>query len=252
MARTVTLTTLQGRVLQRANLQVASSAALYTTPELTDNINEGIAELYQEITSVDSQTFYLESATFTTTSGTDTYAIGAGKPVNVTDFFKLRGVDIMFGQNIVNTARPFMWAERNRYKWLPGWIYTTPVAYRMVGSGGVGAGSLPIIGALKLIPSPPGQFTITVWYVPTPPVLVAGSDAFDGIDGFEEAVVCSAAAKMLIKQRKFDHAQLLMGETQRHLDRARAAMGAHDEGEPERVVDVLINDHPVMGTWNGL
>lgn len=252
MSRSVTLTTLQTRVKQRANLEVASSAVLYTTSELTDLINEGIAELYQPLTSSDGQTFYLESTTFTTNASTDTYAIGTGQPINVADFYKLRGVDITFGQNIVNTARPFMWNERNKYKWLPGWIYTTPVAYRMVGSGGVGTGSLNIKGAIKLIPSPPGQFNITVWYVPVPPVLVSGSDAFDGVDGFEEAIVCYAAARLLLKQRRFDHATVLQQEMERQLDRARAAMGTHDEGEPERVTDVLSNEHPIMGTWNGI
>ena len=249
MARPVSLTTLQNRTLQRTNLQTASNAAIYTTAELTDNINEAIAELYQEITNVDSQTFYLESATFVTTAGTDTYAIGAGSPINVSDFFKLRGVDIQFGQNIVNTARPFMWAERNRYKWLPGWIYTTPVAYRMVGSGGVGTGSLDIVGALKLIPAPPGQFTITVWYVPTPPVLVNPNDAFDGVVGLEEAIVCSAGAKLLTKQRRLDEVATLQADMARHLDRARAALGTHDEGEPERVSDVLRSDLVVTGFW---
>lgn len=240
MARLVTLTTLQTRVGQRASMRFASNAAIIESGELTDDINEGIAELYDLVTGVEGQPWYMESVTFGTNSGTDTYAIGPGQAINVSDFFRPRGFDIQFGQNIVVTARPFMWAERNRYKWFPGWIYSQPVYYRMVGK----ASSVAQAGndAVKFIPAPNGQFNITMWYTPTPPVLVSGTDAFDGINGYEEYVVLGAAIKLLTKQEQLEHAAALMQERERQRDRILGALGNRDAENPERVQDVTLND----------
>jgi len=140
MARLVTLSTLQTRVKQRANVEVASNSALYTTAELTDNINEGLAKLYDLIIAQQDQPYYLTQAAFNTINAIDTYLIGSGGQINVTNFYKGKGLDVSFGQQIVISARPFMWSERNRFKWYPGWIYSQPVFYQFIGksSGSVG------------------------------------------------------------------------------------------------------------------
>lgn len=244
MARLVTLTVLQNRVLQRANLEHASNSALVTAGELLDNINEGIAELYDLISEVEGQPFYLESATFNTTSTTDTYTIGAGQAVPITDFYRMRGLDILFGQNIVNTARPFMWAERNRYKMVGGWTYSMPVAYRLLGKSSAVAQSGN--DSIKLMPAPGGAFSCTLWYTPTPPVLVNPSDAFDGINGFEELVVLSAAIKLLSKQEQLEHASFLMGQLQLQQARIRGMAGERDAENPSRIIDVQASDELVV------
>jgi hypothetical protein len=230
MARLVTLSTLQTRVQQRCNVEFASNATIVSTAELTDMVNEGVAELYDLITLTDDQSYYLKSIVFNTNASTDTYAIGAGQAISVTDFYKLRGVDVTFGQNIVLTARPFMWSERNRYKWYPGWIYSQPIFYRLTGN------------ALKFIPQPNGQFTCTMWYIPTAPLLVNAADTFDGIDGFEEFVVLAAAVKLLTKQEQTEHAQVLAAERERTKDRVLGMAMHRDAENPPRVQDVQIND----------
>lgn len=240
MARLVTLTTLQTRVKQRAALSVASNTAIIETGELTDTINEGIAELYDLFDEVSGQPWYLESVTFQTSSATDTYTIGAGQAINVADFFKPRGFDITFGQNIVTTARPFMWAERNRFKFFFGWTYSQPISYRMMGKGSAVAQAAN--DSVKFIPAPSGQFTVTMWYTPTPPVLVGGTDSFDGVNGFEEYVVLSAAIKLLLKQEQLEHAQVLMTERERQKDRILGTLQNRDAEAPERVQDVTLND----------
>lgn len=240
MARTVTLTTLQNRVKQRANVEVASSAALYTTSELNDNINEGIAEWYDRVVSNVDSPPYLESVTFTTNASTDTYIIGSGQAINVSDFYKAKGFDVTFGQNIVITARPFNWSERNRFKWYPGWIYSQPVFYQLIGKSSAVANAGQ--DSVKLIPAPSGQFTVTMWYIPTPPVLVGGSDAIDGMNGSEEIVVLSAASKLLNKQERFEHADRLLALKEREIGRLLEAMNSRDAENPARVQDVTLND----------
>src|SRR6185312_1111838 len=211
MARTVTLQTLTARVKQRANVEVASNAAIFSSSEITDNINEGIAEMHRAVISVPGQPYYFESVSFATSPSVDTYAIGPSQAVNVSDFLEAKGFDVQFGQNIINTAKPFMWTERNRFKLLySGWIYTQPVFYRMLGKGSAQASAA--LDSVKFIPVPSGAFSVTMWYTPTPTVLTNPSDTFDGINGYEEIVVLSAAIKLLLKQEQFEHAQALMSE----------------------------------------
>ena len=242
MARLVTLTTLQNRVLQRANLQFGSNSAIAPLAEVTDCINEGIAELYDLIVSVEDQPYYLSSVPFNTSSTSDTYTIGPGQAVPAPDFYRGKGLDIEFGQNIIRTAYPFTWNERNRYKYLGGWVYTQPVAYRFIGK----TTSNPAFAAfdsVKLMPQPGGQFSCQLWYNPTPPYLVAGTDTFDGINGFEEHAVLTAAIKLLTKQEQFEHAQALMAERARQEARILGMIPSRDAECPPRVQDVtVIND----------
>lgn len=245
MARLVSLTTLQTRVLQRAHMPVASANSIVSPTELVDNINEGIAELYGIIIRVPGQPHYLESVQFNTTGNVDTYSIGPAQAVPISDFLEAKGFDVNFGQNLINTARPFMWSERNRFKIIyAGWDYSRPVFYRMLGkSSAIGSSALD---SVKFIPQPSGQFTITMWYHPTPPVLVSGSDQFDGIMGYEELAVLSAAIKLLTKQEQFEHAQLLMAERAR-MEQTIASSLVHDAEAPERVQDVQTTDDGYLG-----
>lgn len=241
MARLVSLTTLQARVKQRANVEVASNSALYTTAELTDSINEGLAKLYDLIIAQQDQPYYLSSAVFNTVNGTDVYKIGAGQLINIADFYKAKGLDVSFGQQIVISARPFMWSERNRFKWYPGWIYSQPVFYQLTGKASgavVNAGT----DSIKLIPMPNGQFNCTLWYYPTLAPLILGGDQFDGINGFEEHAVLDAAIKLLTKQERFDHANLLMARQQQEEQRIMSMLMTHDAENPQRVQDVTLND----------
>lgn len=242
MARLVTLGTattsgsLFGRTLQRANLEKAANSNLFTPAEVIDNINEGIAEYWQVLGEFPDQRYAMPSVTFNTSASKDTYQIGAGLDIPIQDFWKPCGLDVMFGVNLVNTSKKFMWVERNRYKNLYyGWTYNRPTFYALVGN------------AIKFIPLPSGQFNITLWYLPTSPVLVNPSDTFDGIQGFEEAVVCSAAIKLLTKQERFDHAMALASERGRIYEQMRGILGTRDVEQPERVTDVMTSDDGWLG-----
>lgn len=245
MSRLVRLDTLQNRVKQRANVEVASNSALYTVAELNDNINEGLAKLYDLIIAEQDQPYYLSSLNFSTVLNKDTYTIGPGGDINIANFYKGKGLDVSFGQNITVAARPFMWSERNRFKWVPGWIYNRPVWYSFTGKDGALANAAN--DSLKLIPVPSGQFTCTLWYYPTLALLASAADTFDGINGFEEYAVLDAAIKLLTKQERFDHAQLLMARQQEEQQRIISMLGSHDAENPPRVQDVTINDG-----WIGL
>lgn len=241
MSRLVSLTTLQNRVKQRANVETAANNALFDTAELTDNINEGLAKLYDLILAEQDQPYYLASVNFNTVSTKDTYVIGPGGDINISDFYKGKGLDVNFGQQIVISARPFMWSERNRFKWYPGWIYSQPVFYHFIGKPN-GAVANAAKDSIKLIPQPSGQFNCTLWYYPTLAPLVAGGDQFDGINGFEEWAVLDAAIQILSKQERLDHMQVLQGKQMAEQQRIIASIAAHDAENPQRVQDVTLND----------
>lgn len=247
MARLVTLQTMQTRALQRAAMQYGSStnsiAGVSTgqpSGELTDCLNEGLAELWTMLGDVDGQPYYLQSVTFNTNSVSDTYAIGPGQTINITDFWKPCGFDIQWGQNIVLTARPFMWAERNRYKYIPAWQYSYPIYYRMLGKPTGSANAA--LDSVKFIPQPSGAFQITMWYLPTPPVLANLTDTFDGIMGFEEYAILSAARKMLLRQEQLEHANNISALMAEEKDRILGSIMTRDAAEPERVTDVTLGN----------
>jgi hypothetical protein len=247
VARLVTLATIRARVLRRAHLGTASGSKLAPTAEVNDEINEGIASLYGKICQLQDQPYYLQQVTFNTVSGKDTYFIGAGQDVPITDFYKGKGVDIFYGQQIVRTAYPFTWNERNRYKYTSGWVYTQPVAYLFTGKNNLqsSAGN----DSLKFIPLPSGSFAITLWYYPTAPTLVVDTDNFDGINGYEECVVLSTAIKLLQKQEQFEHAASLQGSLAMEEQRMADEIGSHDAENPPRVQDVRRDEFE--STWSG-
>jgi hypothetical protein len=229
MARGVSLTTLQARWRQRANLEGAT--IFITTTEEIDAINESIAECYDVIRAAFGQDYYTSSSTFNTSGSTDTYTLPA-------DFLALNGVDIQWSNSIILTARPFMNTERNRYKWYPGWIYTQPVFYRL---GGTLGGTFPN-GSIRFIPAPSGTYSVTLWYVPTPTKLAAGGDTFDGIAGWEEYVVLDVAIKGATKDGDWDLVNALKADKMAMKARIEAMAGMRDQGQPDRVQDVSLND----------
>lgn len=250
MARLVSLSTLETRVLQRANLEHGANNSIIQSGELDDCINEGVAEWYECFVQADGP-YYLNSVTFQTTSNADTYAIGSGLTVNVSDFYKGKGVDIVFGQNIVVTGRSFMWSERNRYRWLPysGWIYSQPVFYTFTGKTSAVANAAQ--DSIKFIPIPNGSFSITLWYYPVPPKLVSSTDSIDGMNGSEEIVVLSAAIKLLTKQEQFEHAALLEQQKAVQVQRLLEAIITRDAESPPRVQDVSLSDGWLPGRGGG-
>lgn len=241
MASLVDLAELRERVKQVANVEVASNSALYTTTELDRNINKGLAKVYDMVISQQDQPYYTSQIAFNTVNGKDLYVIGPGQDINISDFYKLKGLDVMFGQNIVITARPFMPSERNRFKWYPGWIYSQPVFYQLYGKSS-GAVAQAANDSLKLIPMPNGQFNCNLLYFPVLAPLVSPTDKFDGINNFEEWAVLDAARKIVMKQERFDHAGALTALMAEEKMRIEASLQSHDAENPQRVQDVTLND----------
>lgn len=223
--RTVTLSTLQTRVQRRMDIE--SATVRFPLSEITDYLNEGIAELVEEINKVQGHdSYYRSSSALSTIGNQSSYPLPA-------DFYKLISIDIeVGGPNLVLTARPYMEQERNRFKFFPtGWNYGAPVYYKLEG------------GNVNFIPQPPGSFALTINYVSTSTVLVNPSDTFDGVAGWEEFAVLWAAIRCATKDKDWETKAALDADLEKMRARVQD-MSAERDDQPERIADVYnhLND----------
>ena len=176
MARTRTLTNLIADVRAVADLE---NDLHVTDTQITEFLNQGITELYDMLVEARGHEYYLSTTTFTTVSGTETYVIP-------TDMMELHKVDINVAARNWDLT-PYSLHERNDYNQIQG-TAPWPVVYRIMGQN------------ISLLPIARGGYVITVFYVPHAVRLSAGSDAFDGINGWEMYPVWYAAAICLAKE----------------------------------------------------
>jgi hypothetical protein len=216
MARTVTLLSLRNQCRQVANME---GSQFISDSELTQYINNSAAELYDLI--VESwQDYYLKSTTFPVLNGTDTYALP-------TDFYKLRGVDLLLDAagNAI-TLRPFQFAERNAYAFTPGYNMFGVAQYRYQLQG----------NNIRFVPVPQTNSNVKLWYIPAQAPMVADIDTLDGIDGWEEYIIVDVAAKMIDKEEG-DITSLIMRKNAL-IQRINDSAPNRDAGEPARISDI--------------
>lgn len=194
-----------------------------TTPEWNSYINSSIQELYGLLVEAYGNTYYIQTPYLITTDGVN-------QQFNLpTDFFKLLGVEVnpsMSGQpNYWFTLKPFNFSERNKFA--PNinqlsWGRTN-LQYRVVGN------------TIWFIPYPAGGQTIRLWYVPKFAGLVQDTDTFDGVNGWEEYVVCDVCIKALVKEESDPTAFAL--QKQALLERIQSEADNRDIGYADTVVD---------------
>lgn len=222
----VSLSTFRTRSRQRADMV---NSRFVSDAELNYYINASITELYDLLIQSRGENYYVKSYSFTTTTNQDTYALPA-------DFLKLMGVDYVTSATQAITLKAFRWQERNRFR-EP--FYNTRnynLMYQIRGDN------------LVFIPTPNGNQTLKLWYIPREQELVSDSDTFDGINGWEEYVVIDAAIKMRVKEESPVDELLLAKQDMK--SRIAAASSGRDSGEPARVVDTDSNYAGFRNLWN--
>jgi hypothetical protein len=220
--RSVTFAQLKQRTRERADMV---NSQFVDDTELAAYINESVTDLHDLLITTYGPDYYLENYTFSLVNNQDTYPL----PL---DFYKLEGVDYKEGTDKYLTLKPFQFQERNRFNNSLIYDYSTDgmirAKYRLIGNN------------IKFIPMPSGNAEIKIWYHPCATVFSADGDVFDGINGYEELVIVSAAIKMLAKEES-DTSAL----TQRYLfliEKIKDSAPNRDSGYPEKVADVRRND----------
>ena len=151
----ITEAKLVARVRQRADME---SNLFVSDVEVQTYINAAISELHDILVHTYGQDYYVSSATFNTVAGTDSYPIySSTSGPNISDFYKLRGLDAKINGSEYFTLSPFNFNERNLYNNWGTWslLGLTNIRYRMVG------------GNIVFTPTPDGVTEVKVWFIPT-------------------------------------------------------------------------------------
>lgn len=221
MARTRTLSDLIADVRQRTNQE---NSTFVTDAEVTEYLNQEIAELYGRIVQAQGQEHYRASSTIPVVSGTALYALPA-------DFWQLQALEATLG-GITGRLRPFMQVEHARLQNAQPFAWYSPIRYRLQ------ANNIEILPATQ-------TFTATLFYTPAPPRLVNSGDLLDGFAGYEAAAIYGACATVL--QKEESDASFYIGQRERIYRHIDAVAAQRDANEPERIVDVTASDWP----WTG-
>jgi hypothetical protein len=234
LAYQVKLAALQSRILRTANLEGAG--AFIPPEELTDSINESIAEWVDEVRGTTwNGTYSRSSYTFTTNPSGTPQQVYALPP----DFLALLSVDVYVAGGSPVQATAYQEEQRNAlrgYSITSGWSSASPVYYQLQA------------GNISFLPIPQGSYSVTLNYVPTAPTLSDPDDYIDSINGWEAFIVIDAAIKCLIKAGEDAAIPALEARLARQRERIRAMAPTRDQQTAERV-HVVMNAGPDEWDW---
>ena len=220
--RTKTLAQLRLQSRQRAD-KVNSGYILDS--ELNQYINNSITELYDLLVGAYGDDYYASTYVLNVNNTDTVYSLP-------TDFYKLLGIDLYINPSRFITLKPFQFNERGRYQDGSNWAAIVAIQgprYHLKNN------------SIEFNPSPPGSYKMNMYYVPYCPELVADTDTFDGINGWEEYVVVDAAIKML--QKEESDVSVLMLQKKALMERINTMAENRDVGH-----SFVVND--VQRDWN--
>jgi hypothetical protein len=187
--------------------------------ELTNFINNSIAELHDILAEAYGSEYFVISTEFALSSQVQEYDLPD-------DFYILKGLDLKITNQDFITVGPFNFNERNRYSELGVWDLAgvTNVRYRIVGQ------------KLLFIPKPDRNATAKLWYVPLATKLVNDTDELNDFNAFSEYVIVDAAIKMM--QKEESDVTVLMAQKQALEKRIRDRAAVRDAAGPESISDI--------------
>lgn len=210
MPRTIQLDALRDRIRARGEV----SSTYLTDAELTDWINESYAELYDIILDASASNLPLDTQSVSIVAGTGEYTLD-------TDYYRLKGVDVDY-EGRQYSLRRFTWSERNGAVSNNG----TPLYsfYHEFGS------------KIYIRPTPQWSGTLTVWFIPNPPLLVNDTDTIDTYAGWDEYVVLDVLFKAAVA-RDIDPSAISV-QKDAAKKRISAAASSTDHDQPRMVGDI--------------
>lgn len=227
MSRYRSLTNMLLDVRQRTNQE---NSEFVTDSELTEYLNQSIAELQVRLAINEGQPHFRSSQTITVTPPTALYALPA-------TFWALQEVTAS-ANGVTMSMRPFMPEERGMLvTQSPAWPVYEGVKYR------IQAGNIEFRPATE-------AFTAEVFFHPTQTrltgtfdaggMLVSSSDVWDGFNGYEMAPIYDVCAIVAAKEETDPGFHLQQRDRiYKHIEQAAAH---RDMANPERVTDVLTFD----------
>jgi hypothetical protein len=216
MARERSLADMIADIRHRTNME---NSEFVTDDEITEFLNQELAELWSHLTQNAGQPFYRSYYDIAVVAGTSLYGLPA-------DFGMLLGVDATI-DGITGPLTSFMPLERARMTGImveSPWGLCSPVRYR------VQAGNIEFLPATR-------SFDAKLWYTPSCPRLTEPSDTFDGFNGFEVAAIYGACAA--IKDKEETDSSFYERHRDRIYKHIDSLSSSRDASRPERVQDVM-------------
>lgn len=173
MAASVTLLALRTRARQYADQE---NSTFVTDAELTDYVNQGVRELYDLLIAAYGAGYYTATTTFSSAASINLPAT----------FYKLEGL-WKLDTNSKPIAELHSFQESQRVE-VANFLNNGYPRYRLK------------TATIELLPVPVPVFTIQCNFIPVATALVADGDVFDGINGWEDHAVLSAAIRMSMKE----------------------------------------------------
>lgn len=233
MARSRTLQNLLLDVRRRTNQE---NSTFVTDLELTEYLNQALAELWGRLVLNQGQPHYRSQTTIAVTSGTALYALPS-------DFWTMQEITATLN-GIVGTIPPFSVAEHAVLSNGSALLPFGSVRYRIQADN------------IEFRPAS-DSFTATLYYSPCQPrltgtfnadgSLASSSSTFDGFNGYELAAIYDTCAQVCAKEAT--DSSFFERQRDRIYSRIDALAAHRDMMNPERVQDVAIGFFP--DSWDG-
>jgi hypothetical protein len=186
--------------------------------ELIRYVNLAKRDLYNQIVQVNEH-YFTTTSNINIVGSTDTYSLPA-------DFYKLDGADLQIAQDRYLTLRPFMFAERNKFRSglaISSAPHGLVFKYLLVGN------------SIRFLPMPQNPATVQIWYTPTPTVITSFTDTVETVVGGDEYMSLYVAMAMLIKEES--DVTALDGKRREVLDQLKVVLRQRDIGSPKYITD---------------
>lgn len=235
MARTRSGQSLIDDAYKKADLEAFTDR--YPRSEVLRYINQGGAELWDIILMARGKTFGRSATPWTITTLANTTTYTSGFP---SAFLELLSVRLSHG-TAGEMLRPLQPAEE-AWNRLDGAESTYPLFYEL------------IPGGIRLLPEHDAGLSVVVEYAIAFTDLTDSSGSlFDGINGWEEYLVCHAAREMMLKEGELEMARVLAEDKAMLAARVAKRAPSRDAYGQRRARDVrgerMMNGPRMM--WNG-
>lgn len=242
MANAVTLTTMIARVRSVANFEYPSASGLVTDAEITQWLNDAIRELYDKLIRARGEDYYAVHSEQTMVVGQTDYDIVGVPPAEQTLpqlFYRMLEVVVDDGSHAVRIPRfqSGEYADMRDRALRSNASCPSAMQWRLTRTTRTDGETAVVADQVQFQPAPGTAWTLRCYYIPTFVDLGAagdGTDSFDGINGWEEWAVLTAAVKCLAKEESDPSALLAL---RADLDARIARMADRDDSEPRRVAD---------------
>jgi len=223
MAAPVSLSDMQTRVRELANMEAQFASDFVSDDEIRRRLNEGLKQVYDLLIAARGEEYYVTSVDIPLVTGTASYALPP-------DFYQGASVIVTDGSNFHQMRT---WEMNELARMLQAQTQSGSAIYalrfRFQGSD------------IVVYPSAQSGWTMKLHYIPAMVDLVAAADTFNGVNGWEQYAVLTAAIGCLIKEES--DATALMVERGIVETEIKKLAGARDASRASRIVDV-------RGDWN--